>query len=122
MSTKELLERYYAGLARKGGWEDTLAENFTFTGGDMLKPEPVVGKAAYVAVIARFSRLFSAVRPTHIIIEGNKAYVTANYDYVFPGGKEVNGNVAEIWTVEEGKLAALTIFFDTLAFRELTTK
>jgi hypothetical protein len=45
------------------------------------------------------------------------AFVLANYDYVFPGGKKINGNVAELWKVKDGKLSALTIFFDTENFR-----
>src|ERR1700744_6016973 len=110
MTTKELLDRYYRGLVGDGAWEDTLSEDFIFTGGDMLKTESLRGKAAYAGVIARFSRLFKNVRPINTIIEGNRAYVTANYDFVFPGGKAVNGNVAEVWTVKEDRLAALTIF------------
>jgi ketosteroid isomerase-like protein len=117
---KELLDLYYTGLAKKEGWEGALAESFQFTGGDMLNSKPIVGKNAYIEVIKRFSRLFVDVRPADMIIEGGKAYVTANYDYVFPGGKAVNGNVAEIWTSEGGKLTSLTIFFDTLSFNKLT--
>ena len=38
----------------------------------------------------------------------------AKYDYVFPDGKSINGGVAEVWKIKDGKLDALTIFFDTL--------
>ncbi|WP_018627262.1 nuclear transport factor 2 family protein [Niabella aurantiaca] len=119
-ATKQLLERYYAGFARKEGWESILAEDFVFTGGDMMRPEPVVGRAAYRQVIARFSKLFKTMRVKEMIVEGERACVTGTYDYVFPNGAHMTGDVAEIWKARHGKLQALTIFFDTLTFQQNT--
>lgn len=120
MKTRELLETYYKGFARKSGWESVLAEDFRFVGGDMMNPKPVVGKEAYVQIIGNFSRLFTEMRVKNMIVEGDEACVIGNYDYVFPGGQKVNADVAEIWQVKNGQLAALTIFFDTDAFKTLT--
>ena len=122
MTTKELLEKYYKGLAQKNGWDSVLSDNFSFVGGDMTKTTPVVGKQAYIEVIKRFSQLFKTMRVKEMIIQDDKACVIGNYDYVFPNGKSINGDVAEIWKVKDGKLASLTIFFDTLAFNVLTKK
>ncbi len=36
-STKQLLETYYEGFARKEGWELVISEDFKFFGGDMTK-------------------------------------------------------------------------------------
>ena len=116
MKTKELLEAYYHGFAQKSGWESVIADDFKFVGGDMTKNTPIVGKLAYVEVIKRFARLFTSMRVKEMIVEGDRAYVCGNYDYLFPNGKSINGDVAEIWTVKDGKLAALTIFFDTATF------
>ena len=116
MTTKELLEIYYKGFAQKNGWDSVLSDDFKFVGGDMTKPTPILGRAAYVEVIQRFSQLFTAMRVKEMIIEEDGACVIGNYDYVFPNGKSVNGNVAEIWKVKEGKLDSLAIFFDTLTF------
>lgn len=118
MTTKEILEAYYNGFAQKRGWETVISDDFKFVGGDMTKRDPIVGKQAYVEIIKRFSRLFQNMRVNEIIIEGDKACVIGNYDYVFPNGKIINGDVAEIWKVKDGKLASLTIFFDTLTFQE----
>ena len=117
METKELLESYYNGLARKQGWESVIADDFRFIGGDMTKQEPTVGKQAYEDVIKRFSLLFKAVRPKEIFTTPHSAFVLANYDFVFPNGKGINASVAEYWQVKNGKLSALTIFFDTEGFR-----
>jgi ketosteroid isomerase-like protein len=122
MTTKDLLKIYYDGFANKAGWASIISDDFKFTGGDMTKTTPVVGKVAYLEIISRFSKLFSTMRIKEMIVEGTSACVIGNYDYVFPGGKKINGDVAELWKVKEGKLTSLTIFFDTLNFDLLTKK
>ncbi len=56
------------------------------------------------------------MRVKEMIIDGSKACVIGNYDYQFPNGQQMNGNVAELWTAKDGKLQSLTIYFDTLTF------
>jgi hypothetical protein len=36
--------------------------------------------------------------------------------FQFPNGKKINGNVSEHWTIRNGKLQSLTLYFDTLTF------
>jgi ketosteroid isomerase-like protein len=121
-ATKQLLDTYYQGFARKEGWEQVIADDFTFTGGDMTKNAPVKGKAAYIEVIKRFSRAFQSMRVKEMIVEGDNACVIGNYDFIFPNGIRVNGDVAEIWKAENGKLVSLSIWFDTLTFDKNTPK
>jgi ketosteroid isomerase-like protein len=120
MTSEELLDSYYQGLARKTGWDSVLAEDFEFVGGhNMTKPAPTIGKSAYQTVIDRFSRIFGAMRVKYRLVAKDRAYVLANYDYAFPNGRSANGDVLEVWKIRDGKLAALTIFFDTAAFEIL---
>lgn len=121
-STKQLLETYYKGFAQKEGWEAVISEDFKFTGGDMTKTAPITGKAAYIEVIKRFSRVFQAMRVKEMIVAGDSACVIGNYDFKFPNGASINGDVAEIWKTKDGKLDSLTIFFDTLVFDKNTPK
>ncbi|SKC63239.1 nuclear transport factor 2 family protein [Ohtaekwangia koreensis] len=114
--TKQLLENYYKGFAEKANWEDTIADDFQYVGGDMTNTQPVVGKQAYVEIIKRFSQRFQAMRVKQMIIDGDKASVIGNYDFQFPNGQRINGNVSENWTVKNGKLQSLTLYFDTLTF------
>jgi ketosteroid isomerase-like protein len=116
MTTIELLESYYIGFAQKSNWESVLSDDFKFTGGDMTKTTPVVGKAAYVEVIKRFSQLFTNMRVKQMIVDNDNACVIGNYDFVFPNGKSINGDVSEIWKAKNGKLDSLIIYFDTLTF------
>ncbi|MHB8652018.1 MAG: nuclear transport factor 2 family protein [Minisyncoccota bacterium] len=122
MITQELLETYYKGLAQKAGWDAILSDDFKFIGGDMTKRTPVIGKDAYGEVIKRFSQLFTTMRVKEMFVEGDRACVLASYDYTFPSGTKINGDVAEFWTVKDEKLDSLTIFFDTAGFAALTKK
>jgi ketosteroid isomerase-like protein len=119
-ATKELLDTYYKGFSQKQGWEIVISDDFRFIGGDMMKTEPIIGKQAYIDIIKRFSRLFQNMRVKEMIIEGESACVIENYDFVFPNGKAINGDVATIWKVKDGKLDELRIFFDTSTFQANT--
>ncbi|MHA4738198.1 nuclear transport factor 2 family protein [Dyadobacter sp. MSC1_007] len=116
LETKQLLETYYKGFAEKRNWESVIADDFQYIGGDMTNHTPIVGKQAYMEIIKRFSQRFEAMRVEQMIIDGEKACVIGNYDFQFPNGTKINGNVAELWTVKHGKLNSLTLYFDTLTF------
>jgi ketosteroid isomerase-like protein len=121
-SMQQLLETYYKGFAEKSNWDSVITDDFQYTGGDMTKTEPLIGKQAYIEVIKRFSQVFTAMRVKDMVIQGDKACVIGNYDLRFPNGQEFNGNVAEFWTSKNGKLQSLTIYFDTLTFANNTKK
>lgn len=121
-STKALLEAYYKGFAQKEGWESVISDDFRYTGGSMAIKAPLTGKAAYIEVIKRFSRVFQSMRVKQMIVDGENACVIGNYDFKFPNGETINGDVSEIWTAKNGKLDSLTIFFDTLTFDRNTPK
>src|SRR5437773_7420851 len=104
MTTKELLETYYKGLAEKKDWDSVLSDDFRFIGGDMTKTTPIVGKTAYIEVIKRFSQMWMTMRVKEMIVDGDNACVIGNYDYVFPNRQSINGDVAEIWKAKDGKL------------------
>jgi ketosteroid isomerase-like protein len=114
--TRQLLDIYYNGFAEKANWESVIADDFEYIGGDMNNTQPVIGKQAYIEIINRFSQRFEAMRVKQMIIEGNEAAVIGNYDFRFPNGHKINGNVAEFWSVKNEKLQSLTIYFDTLTF------
>jgi ketosteroid isomerase-like protein len=120
MDTQTLLDTYYGGLARKEGWDSVLAEDFRFVGGDMTKPTPQIGKANYIQIVQRLSRLFTGVRVLKSFVDGDEAFVLATYAWTFPHGVNVEGAVAELWKIQNGKLQELTIFFDTQSFDRLT--
>ena len=121
-STRQLLETYYNGFAKKEGWESVISDDFTYMGGDMTKTDSIIGKEAYIEVINRFSKVYQTMRVKQMIVEGDDAFVIGNYDLAFPNGVSMNGDVAEVWKAKDGKLDSLRIFFDTLTFHKNTPK
>lgn len=115
-TTRQLLDAYYKGFAEKANWQHVLADDFEYVGGDMNNTKPIVGKQAYVEIIKRFSQRFESMRVKQMIVEGDKASVIGNYDFVFPNGVKINGNVSENWIMKNGKLQSLTLYFDTATF------
>jgi ketosteroid isomerase-like protein len=115
-TTRQLLETYYKGFAEKSNWESVIADDFEYVGGDMNNTKPVIGKQAYIEIIKRFSQRFETMKVQEMIVEGDKASVIGNYDFQFPNGVKMNGNVSENWRVKNGKLQSLTLYFDTLTF------
>jgi ketosteroid isomerase-like protein len=118
MTTKALLDSYYHGFRQKQGWENVISEDFKFVGGDMTMQAVISGKQAYINIIKNFSKLFQSMQPIEMIIEGDSACVIERYNYAFPSGIAIDGNVAAIWKVKDDKLDSLTIYFDTSTFRE----
>jgi len=86
MATEEFLEIYYKGLAQKSNWETGLSDDFKFIRGEMPKPTPVIGKAAYIGVINRFSDLFTTMRVKKMVVDYDTACLTGNYDFIFSDG------------------------------------
>ena len=99
-TTRQLLETYYKGFAEKANWESVIADDFEYVGGDMNNIKPVIGKQAYIEIIKRFSQRFETMRVKQMIVEDDKASVIGNYDFQFPNGLKINGNVSENWTVK----------------------
>ncbi len=120
MTAKEILDFYYKGFARKANWESVIADDFQYIGGDMTNPNPIIGKQAYIEIIKRFSRVFETMTVKEMIIQGNNACVIGNYNFQFPNGQKINGNVSELWTIKNEKLQSLRIYFDTLTFANNT--
>ena len=119
MTTQMLIDAYYDGLARRNGWDEALADDFAFTGAN--PGNDARGKAAYAEVIRQFLRMFETVAVKQSIVDGQKACVVATYDAVSPSGKKTKFDVAEIWAAKDGRLASLSIYFDTAGWRSFMT-
>ena len=115
MTTQTLTDSYYRGLAARAGWDAPLDDDFAFVGGNA--GVATRGKAAYAEVLRQFFRMFETVSVTDTVVDGDRACVIARYDAVSPSGARKTFDVAEIWTARDGRLAALTIYFDTAGWK-----
>ncbi len=115
MSTKQIIQNYFSELKQKKQWETFLAEEMTFT--NFAAPVThVTGKSAYLQATKQFFSMTTDVTIREVIIEGQKACVVSHYELKLPNGVGFGSDVAEIFTVSNGKITSLQIFFDTSPF------
>jgi ketosteroid isomerase-like protein len=106
---------YFEGINEGKEWEDFIAEDMAFTPfGDEGKR--VNGKQGYVVATSRFLQVARSVEIKELIVEDNKACAIASYKLHSPNGDVSTCNVAEIFSVKDGKIKSSSIFFDTSAF------
>lgn len=109
--TRELLTKYYDGLATKEGWKNLMTDDFLLTG-------TVVKETRGVDLYKGngFFRLVRAHRVKELVVEGESASALINYDLASPSGRTMSCDVAELWKTRGGKLASVAVYFDTVAF------
>ncbi len=115
MSTREIVERYFAALAQKGRWEAFLVDDLKFTSFTSPMKE-VAGKAAYLESTRRFFSMVRAVEMKDLITEGAKVCALTRYELEAPSGARFSTDVAELFTVRSGKIDTFAIYFDTAPF------
>jgi|EndMetStandDraft_3_1072993.scaffolds.fasta_scaffold1005445_1 ketosteroid isomerase-like protein len=111
MTIQSLLDTYYKGIHARSGWQDAITDDFSFTGANAGSASE--GKAAYGEVMRRFGRAYDTVALKDVTVDGSKVCAVVTYGAVSPSGKKASFDIAEMWTVRDGKLASLRIFFDT---------
>lgn len=111
----DLVNAYYDGIAHKAGWEKPLSDTIRFVspGGKVTE-----GKSAFIQANTRFLGGVKSARRKEMLIDGETACVWMSYDVVSPQGKETTLDALEIWQIKDNLLDALTIYFDTAAFRK----
>lgn len=115
MTTRDTVLGYFDGVRRKQGWDVLLAEDVVFT--SLTSPNKrLSGKALFLQATQRFYGMIAAVEVRDLIVEGGKACVTTRYKLQPPSGPAFSSDVAEIFAVRDGKIAALDIYFDSAPY------
>jgi ketosteroid isomerase-like protein len=116
MTVKDVIQSFYINLAQKNDeWQKHLSENVVFS--DASKKLHAEGKDAFIQSFTPFLRAVEKVRLKQLIIEDTDACAVVSYDYISPKGDRLHQDDAEVWKVVDGKIAALTIYFDITEFR-----
>ncbi len=110
---KNLLERYYEGLSKKGDWHSMLSEKILLTG---TIAKESTGKEQFVN--NNFFKMVRGLNVKIMIVENDNACAVVDYDLMSPKGKSFTSEVAEIWKAKDGKLESLAIYFDTAQFQK----
>ena len=116
MAVADIIRRFYESLANKtDAWQQDLAEDVVFA--DASKTLQADGRAAFIQSFSGFLRAVERVQLQQLIVDGNDAAAVVSYDYVSPTGGKLHQDDAEVWKLVNGKIAALTIYFDITEFR-----
>lgn len=116
MAVQDIIRSFYESLAHKtDAWQRDLSEDVVFS--DASKKLYAEGREAFIQSFTGFLRAVESVRLKQLIVEGNDACAVVSYDYLSPAGARLHQDDAEIWKIVDGKIAALTIYFDITEFR-----
>jgi ketosteroid isomerase-like protein len=116
MSTRDTIQHYFERLQRKSGWESFLADDVAFT--SFTSPvKQVNGKEAYLQATRGFYSMIKGFEVRALIVEGNTACALTRYQLQPPAGRAAfESDVAEIFSVTNGKIDKFAIYFDTAPF------
>ena len=121
METADVVQRFYDGIARKdASWQDLLSDDVTFS--DASGKLQAHGRDAFIQSFTSFLRAVEQVQVMQLIVEGENAAAVVSYDYVNPRGEKLHQDDAEVWTVRNGAIGSLTIYFDITEFRGFMTR
>jgi ketosteroid isomerase-like protein len=116
MAVADIIRNYYESLASKtDAWQQGLADDVVFA--DASRKLHAEGRDAFIQSFTGFLRAVERVQLQQLIVEGNDAAAVVSYDYASPTGGKLHQDDAEIWQIVDGKIAALTIYFDITEFR-----
>jgi ketosteroid isomerase-like protein len=115
MTTRDTIEAYFSSLALRKGWESFLSEEVSFT--SFTSPiKQVSGRAAFLEATKRFYSMITAVEVRDLLVDGDKACAFTTYQLQPPGGPAFRSDVAELFTVRDGKIEFFDIYFDSSPF------
>jgi ketosteroid isomerase-like protein len=115
MATEETIQGYYDSLKQGKDWKSFLADDMTFT--SYTSPvKKISGKDAYIEATNRFYSSIVSMEVRDIMIDDQKALALTHYKLKHPSGNIFTSDVAEIFTVKNGKITSFEIYFDTAPF------
>ncbi|SRR5712691_1539095 len=115
MNTKDTVHGYFNGLKQQRGWDSFLSEDMTFT--SFTSPaKQVAGKRAYLEATKRFYSTIASVELRDLMVDGDKACALTRYQLRPPDGNAFTTDVAELFTVRNGKIDSFAIYFDSAPF------
>lgn len=115
-TTRQTILGYFDQLKRKGEWETSLAEGMLFT--SFTSPvKEVKGRDEYLRSTVRFYSMITSLEVRELIVDGDRACALTRYQLQPPNaGAAFMSDVAEIFTVRNGKIDSLEIYFDSAPF------
>ncbi|MGH6951024.1 MAG: nuclear transport factor 2 family protein, partial [Vitreimonas sp.] len=116
LSTRAVVNAYFEALRSGGDWQAWLADDMAFTIYTSLVRE-VGGKQGYIEATRNFYSSIQTMQLRHVLVEGDRACAQTRYQLQPPSPSPAfTSDVAEIFTVQDGKIASFAIYFDTAPY------
>ena len=115
MTTQETVQGYLDGVRQRKGWESFLSDGITFTS-HTSPVRQVTGKEAYLEATRRFYSTIVSFQLKELLLDGERACALTRYELQPPGKAPFASDVAEIFTVKDGKIDSFAIYFDTAPY------
>jgi len=116
MTTRPTIERYFERLRERVGWDAYLADDVVFT--SLTSPNRTVsGKEPFLQATRRFYGSIAHVDVRELLVDGDRACAFTRY-VIQPanGAPSFESDVAELFTVRDGRIESFAICFDTAPY------
>lgn len=114
MTTRSVISSYFTQVERKTGWDALLADNVVFT--SFTSPnQQLSGKQTFIEATKQFYSSIQSFEVKGLLVEGSQGCALTRYRLQGPAGA-FESDVAEIYSVRNGKIASLGIYFDPAPF------
>lgn len=115
MSTRETIRQYLNAVSKRSGWETFLADDARFA--SLTSPgREVAGKAGFLEATKRFYSKIASIEVRDLIVDGDSAVALTRYEVNGGSSGTFTSDVAEVFQLKDGKIAALSIYFDTAPY------
>jgi ketosteroid isomerase-like protein len=112
-TAQQVVERYYEAFDRKDSrWKDLVARDVRFEG----PLQKAAGSDEFNAITEMFLQFHKATRVVARFENGSQVCSILEFDLSTPSGGELSCVVAELATVEDGRLSDVKIVYDPRAF------
>jgi ketosteroid isomerase-like protein len=115
MNARATVESYFSDLRSGARWAERLAEDLSFSS-LISPPKQVAGRDAFLAATQRFYASIASVEVREILADGARVCARTRYLLRRPDGTTFSSDVAEFFTVTDGRIHAFKIYFDTAPF------
>ena len=116
MTTRATIDGYFGRLRERNGWDAYLADDIVFT--SLTSPTRTVsGKEPFLQATRRFYGSIAHVDVRELLIDGDRACALTHY-VIQPanGAPAFESDVAELFTVRDGRIGTFTICFDSAPY------
>ncbi|MQA91106.1 MAG: hypothetical protein GEU90_12860 [Gemmatimonas sp.] len=112
MTTRETMQGFFDNVEQRDGWESFLADDIVFT--ILTSPvKRVTGKDACLQATRPFYSTVKSMEVGDLLVDGERACALTRYEMQPPDGSAAfQSDVAEIFSVRDGRIASFSIYFD----------